>query len=50
MKEIFSIFLIGIALSIGLALCVKIAGLHKAGFEIKSSEGTGTQVILSFKK
>ncbi len=35
---------------IGLALCVKIAGLHKAGFEIKSSEGTGTQVILSFKK
>ncbi len=35
---------------IGLALCVKIAGLHNAGFEIKSSEGTGTQVILSFKK
>ena len=35
---------------IGLALCVKIEGLHKAGFEIKSSEGTGTQVILSFKK
>lgn len=35
---------------IGLALCVKIAGLHNAGFKIKSSEGTGTQVILSFKK
>ena len=35
---------------IGLALCVKIAGLHNAGFEIKSKEGTGTQVILSFKK
>lgn len=35
---------------IGLALCVKIADLHKAGFEIKSREGTGTQVILTFKK
>lgn len=35
---------------IGLALCVKIAGIHNAGFKIKSKEGTGTQVILSFKK
>lgn len=34
---------------IGLALCVKIACLHNAGFEIKSKEGEGTQVILTFK-
>lgn len=35
---------------IGLALCVKIAHLHNAVFEIKSKEGCGTQVILKFRK
>lgn len=35
---------------IGLALCVKIAHLHSAAFEIKSQEGYGTQVILKFGK
>lgn len=35
---------------IGLALCVKIAGLHNAGFGIKSRLGKGTEVMLRFKK